>query len=77
MNLRYTNMWDMPLSYLAFWQLGLLCENFGRRSKLVLCICMSLLCFFGLRQYELFFVKYKIYEPVPKDLLRAVKIYVP
>jgi hypothetical protein len=77
MNLRYTNMWDMPLRYLAFWQLGILCEYFGRRKKLALTLSMALLCFFDLRQYDLFFVKYHIYEPVPKELLRAVKIYVP
>jgi len=76
MNLRYTNMWDMPLRFLAFWQLGLLCANFGRRQALVLAGCVAFLCLFDLRQYNLFFVQNHIYEPVPKELMHAVKIFV-
>ncbi len=76
MNLRYTNMWDMPLRYLALWQLGLICENFGNRKTLILAGCVTLICLFDLSQYNLFFVQYQIYEPVPKELMRAVKIFV-
>ena len=78
MNIRYTNMWDMPLRFLAFWQLGLLCEHFGRGKTWALAACMALLCLFDLRQYHLFFVQYPaIYEPVPEALLSKVKILVP
>ncbi|HWB58668.1 MAG TPA: phospholipid carrier-dependent glycosyltransferase [Chthoniobacteraceae bacterium] len=76
MNLRYTNMWDMPLRYLAFWQIGLLCAHFGRHKTLALVCAMACLCIFDLRQYHLFFVEYGIYEPVPRDLLHAVKLMV-
>ena len=78
MNLRYTNMWDMPLRFLAFWQLGLLCEKFrpprraGAHHLHRRCSASSTCA-----SAHLFFVQYHIYEPVPKDLLHAVKIYVP
>ena len=38
--------------------------------------CVAAICLFDLRQYHLFFVQYNIYEPIPKELLRAVKIFV-
>lgn len=78
MNLRYTNMWDMPLCFLAFWMLGLLCGRFGRWKTWTLAACVALLCLFDLRQYDLFFVqKPAIYEPVPAALMSKVKILVP
>lgn len=76
MNLRYTNMWDMPLCFLAFWQLGLICNHLRRWGSLTLSVLTVLLCFLSLGQYKLFFVDNHIYEPVPRDVFRAVKIYV-
>lgn len=75
MNLRYTNMWDMPLRFMAFWMLITLCGFFGRRKMFTLAVCMALLCFFDLRQYWLFFGQEPpIYEPVPKAIMGRVKI---
>ena len=75
MNLRYTNMWDMPLRFMAFWTLASLCVFFGRQKTLALTVCVVLLCFFDLRQYRLFFVQDPpIYEPVPKAIMSRVKI---
>ena len=73
MNLRYTNMWDFPLRYLAvycLWQL------IPRRSMPAfwLSVCITVLCLIDLRQYDIFFVQNDVYELVPKDMLRAVKI---
>ncbi|HXA09361.1 MAG TPA: phospholipid carrier-dependent glycosyltransferase [Chthoniobacterales bacterium] len=73
MNLRYTNMWDFPLRYLAvlcLWQI------FPRRNAqaLLVGLCLAALCTFELRQYHLFFVENDLYELVPEDLLRAVKM---
>lgn len=74
MNLRYGNMWDLPLRYLAFGQLAALSDFFGRRRTLVLCILVAGLCLFELHQYWIFFVHSDVYELVPDYLLRAVKI---
>ncbi|MGI8431145.1 MAG: phospholipid carrier-dependent glycosyltransferase [Chthoniobacterales bacterium] len=73
MNLRYTNMWDFPLSYLALsclWQI----VPRGRRQLLWVSLCLVLLCTFELRQYQIFFVQHDLYELVPEGLLRAVNI---
>ena len=73
MNLRYTNMWDFPLRYLAvfcLWQI------IPRRSSQAfwMSVCIVALCTVELRQYQIFFVQNDLYELVPRDLLRAVKI---
>jgi hypothetical protein len=49
---------------------------FPRYETKILALCITLLCLCDLAQYHLFFVQYHIYEPVPKELMRAVKIYV-
>jgi hypothetical protein len=73
MNLRYTNMWDFPLRYLAVYCLW---QVIPRKSTqaLWLSICIAALCLIDLRQYDVFFVQNDVYELVPKDMLRAVKI---
>ena len=73
MNLRYTNMWDMPMRYLA---LGCLVDvtRFIRRRELILVIAVALLCVIDLRQYYLFFVQHDLYELVTAGLLRALQI---
>jgi hypothetical protein len=73
MNLRYANMWDFPLRYLAvfcLWQLV------ARRKRQVLWVslCIAILSATELRQYDIFFVQNDLYELVPRDLLRAVKM---
>ncbi len=74
MNLRYANMWDMPLRFLAFSQLATLSGCFGRRRNLVLAIGIILICALELRQYYALAVNYPLYELVPEGLLRALKI---
>ena len=73
MNLRYTNMWDFPLRYLAalcLWQM------IPRRKAqaLWMSLCIAALCTVELRQYHILFVQNDLYELVPEDLLRAVKM---
>lgn len=74
MNLRYANMWDMPLRYLAFSQLVSLCAIFNRRRQFVLTLAVIGLCAFDLHQYDVFFVRYNLYELIPEALVRALKI---
>ena len=74
MNLRYTNMWDMPLRYLALLTITDLAGSFAQRKALIIVAAVALLCVFDLRQYYIFFVQNDLYELVTGGLLRAVKI---
>ena len=75
MNLRYTNMWDMPLRFLAFTQLGALASRFGRRENLALTIGVVALAAYDLRQYDILFVQFDVdYEMISANLLQALRI---
>jgi hypothetical protein len=74
MNLRYTNMWDMPLRYLAVGCLADLTRSFGRRGPMFMVGAVALLCVIDLRQYYVFFVQHDLYELVTAGLLRALQI---
>ena len=73
MNLRYTNMWDMPLRYLAVACVADVTRSFHRRG-LILIGAVALLCLVELRQYYIFFVQHDLYELVTAGLLRALQI---
>lgn len=73
MNLRYTNMWDMPLRYLALGCIVDLTRAFRRRDIFV-AVAVLLLCAIDLRQYYIFFVQHDLYELVTAGLLRALQI---
>ena len=73
MNLRYTNMWDMPLRYLAFGCLVDIARPF-RRREIFLVAGVLALCAIDLRQYYIFFVQHDLYELVTGGLLRALQI---
>jgi hypothetical protein len=74
MNLRYTNMWDMPLRYLAVVSVCDLGRSFTQRKELVVGVVVALLCAFDLRQYDIFFVQHDLYELVTGGLLHALRI---
>jgi len=74
MNLRYANMWDMPLRFLAISSLVSLFTPLGRRRNIVIGIAIALLCFVEMRQYIILFVQFPLYELVSEGLLRALKI---
>ena len=73
MNLRYTNMWDMPMRYLALSCVSTLAAPF-RRRELVIVVAIAILCAIDLRQYHIFFVQHELYELVTAGLLRALQI---
>jgi hypothetical protein len=73
MNLRYTNMWDMPLRYLALGCLVDITRPF-RRREIFLVVAVVVLCAIDLRQYYIFFVQHDLYELVTAGLLRALQI---
>jgi len=74
MNMRYTNMWDMPMRYMAFCRLAALSSYFERRKNAVLVILVAVVCLVDLRQYWVFFVQHNLYELVSAYLLNAVDI---
>ena len=73
-NLRYANMWDMPLRFLAFSQLTALVQPFTRYRAAFLSTGLALICAIELRQYLILFVEYPLYELVSEGLLRALQI---
>jgi 4-amino-4-deoxy-L-arabinose transferase-like glycosyltransferase len=74
MNLRYANMWDLPLRILAFGQLAFFCARLLRYRTLILGAAVALVCAVELRQYIILFVQFPLYELVPEGLLRALHI---
>jgi 4-amino-4-deoxy-L-arabinose transferase-like glycosyltransferase len=74
MNLRYTNMWDMPLRFLALGCLADLTRSLERRGPLLMAGAVAFLCVIDLRQYYIFFVQHDLYELVTSGLLRALQI---
>jgi Dolichyl-phosphate-mannose-protein mannosyltransferase len=74
MNLRYANMWDMPLRVLAVSTLGTLVAPLSRYRNIVFGAAIALICVLELRQYIILFVDYPLYELVTEGLLRALHI---
>ncbi|MDQ6764648.1 MAG: phospholipid carrier-dependent glycosyltransferase, partial [Verrucomicrobiota bacterium] len=74
MNLRYANMWDMPLRVLAFSQLRALVQPFTRYRGVLLATAVALICAVEMRQYLILFVDFPLYELVSEGLLRALQI---
>ena len=74
MNLRYANMWDMPLRVLAFGLLAMFCAPLQRYRTLILCAAVAIVCAMEMRQYIILFVQYPLYELVTEGLLRALHI---
>lgn len=73
MNLRYTNMWDLPLRYLTLGCVVDITRSF-RRGEIFLVVAVLFLCAIDLRQYYIFFVQHDLYELVTAGLLRALQI---
>ena len=75
MNLRYTNMWDMPLRFLALTQVTAISARFGTKERVAMIALVAALAAFDLHQYDVLFVQFdKDYEMVSANLLHALKI---
>ena len=74
MNLRYANMWDMPMQYLALCQLCRIGSFFGDRKNRIIVLLTIALCLIELREYNIFFVQHDLYELPTAKLLNAVNI---
>jgi len=75
MNLRYANMWDLPLRVLAFSQLLVLIGFIAQRWRsIALFAAVGLTCAFEMRNYVVMAVEYPLYELVTPELMRGLKI---
>jgi 4-amino-4-deoxy-L-arabinose transferase-like glycosyltransferase len=75
MNLRYANMWDLPLRVLAFSQLLVLIGFVAQRwRRIALFAAVGLTCAFEMRNYVVIAVEYPLYELVSPELMRGLKI---
>jgi len=75
MNLRYANMWDLPLRVLAFSQLLVLIGFIAQRWRsIALFAAVGLTCALEMRNYVVMAVEYPLYELVTPELMRGLKI---
>ena len=74
MNLRYANMWDMPLRFLAFGEVVWLASLLKRFQSAVIVLAVALLSVIELHQYIVLAVRYPLYELITHDLLQALSI---
>ncbi|MEO6872642.1 MAG: phospholipid carrier-dependent glycosyltransferase [Chthoniobacterales bacterium] len=74
MNLRYANMWDLPLRVLALSQILHLATYITRYRAIAIVAGVTALCAYELRQYVILFVQFPLYELVTEGLLRALHI---
>lgn len=74
MNLRYANMWDLPLRFLAFSEIVWLASLAKRFQTGIVVGAVALLAAIEFHQYIVLAVRYPLYELVTHDLLRALSI---
>jgi 4-amino-4-deoxy-L-arabinose transferase-like glycosyltransferase len=74
MNLRYANMWDMPLRALAFAQIATFFAPLQRYRTVLMAAAVAVICAIEMRQYIILCVQYPLYELVTEGLLRALQI---
>jgi 4-amino-4-deoxy-L-arabinose transferase-like glycosyltransferase len=74
MNLRYANIWDMPLRFLAISCLSGLVGPIARYRNLVFGAAIALIAAFEFHQYIVLAVRYPLYELITHDLVQALHI---
>jgi hypothetical protein len=74
MNLRYANMWDLPLRFLAFSEIVWLASFARRFQTAAIASAVVLLVAIEFHQYVLLAVRYPLYELITHDLLQALSI---
>jgi hypothetical protein len=74
MNLRFANMWDVPLRFLALGALVSLTALLPQRRNLALAIAVVFICALEIRQYQILFVEHSLHELASEGLFRALNI---
>lgn len=77
MNLRYANMWDMPLRFLAFSQIMAFGSLVKQYRGAIIAGGVLLLAAIEFHQYLVLAVRYPLYELITHDLLQALQILKP
>lgn len=72
MSLRFANLWDFPLRFLAASAVFLLAGNLRWRPAVVTTAVFVLMACADFRQYQRIFVTHNVYDPVTPELLHAV-----
>ena len=74
MNLRYANMWDLPLRFLAFSQIVWLASVAKQFRGAIITGAVVFLAVIEFHQYIVLAVRYPLYELITHDLLKALSI---
>jgi len=74
MNLRFANMWDVPLRFLAISTLVGWIGPLRQRRYLVLAAAVAMICALEIRQYQILFVEHSLHELASEGLFRALDI---
>jgi hypothetical protein len=74
MNLRYANMWDMPLRFLAFSQIVALASWAKSYRAAIIAAAVIFLAAIEFHQYIILAVRYPLYELITHDLSQALHI---
>ncbi len=75
MSLRFAAYWDEPLRWLAASQIAIISNRFAPRWRnFAIIVAVVMLAIVDLAQYDRFFIKAGIYDPVSTPLLRASKL---
>lgn len=77
MSLRFANLWDFPLRFLAASAVFLLVENLRSRQWIAFLAAFLVLTAADLRQYRRIFVAHNVYDPLTPELLKAVDMLKP
>ena len=71
-SLRFATYWDVPLRWLALTQAILLSQGLRKiRPAIALACLLCLICASDLWQYNVYFVKAKLYDPITTNLVYA------
>src|SRR5438132_299440 len=74
MNLRYANMWDLPLRFLAFSQIVAMASWVKSYRAAITAAAVIFLAAIEFHQYIVLAVHYPLYELITHDLLKALRI---
>ena len=74
MNLRYANMWDLPLRFLAFSQIVAMASWAKQYRTVIIAAAVLFLAAIEFHQYIVLAVRYPLYELITHDLLQALQI---
>ncbi len=74
MNLRYANMWDLPLRFLALSQIVAFASLAKKYRSAIIAGAVVLLAAIEFHQYIILAVRYPLYELITHDLLQALQV---